>query len=476
MESLLQPDRRVLSTLNDDGSRRWIRPRPSHGPFYRRRRAVAYGLIALFVALPYVRINGKPAVLLDILHREFTLFGRTFLPTDTLLLALLIVGVFTTVFFVTALLGRVWCGWACPQTVYMEFLFRPIERLLEGEPGSVKRPAGWKRPLKLPAYLVLSMMLAHVFLAYFVGVDTLMQWVRQSPVHHPVPFLVMAFVTALMMFDFSFFREQMCIIACPYGRMQSVMLDRGSLIVAYDRQRGEPRGKAKKAAGVSLRVLADAAGAPQASAAGDCVDCLRCVATCPTGIDIRDGLQMECIACTQCIDACDDVMTRLKRPTGLIRYASQRSLDNAATRRFRPRLLIYPAVMTLVFGGLVTLLLTASPVDLRLLRGRGQPFVVETDGRIAGTVQLKLTNRAAAPATYAVTLTRPPQGEVHLDENPVTLKPGELRTLAGTLRLRAQDFGPLGTCPVQIQVAGPDGFARTLSYTALGPAGKGNAQ
>ncbi|MFT3686807.1 MAG: FixG Ig-like domain-containing protein [Phycisphaerales bacterium] len=359
----------------------------------------------------------------------------------------------------------------------MEFLFRPIERLLEGEPGSVKKPAGWKQSLKLPVYLLCSMFLAHMFLAYFVGVETLLQWVRQSPVNHPVPFLVMASVTGLMMFDFAFFREQMCIIACPYGRLQSVMLDRGSLIVAYDRARGEPRGKAKRPVGdVSLRMLT---GSEPAKTVGDCVDCFRCVTTCPTGIDIRDGLQMECIACTQCIDACDDVMTKLKRPTGLIRYASQRSLDPAASKKFRPRLLIYPVVLTVVFGGLIALLLVASPVDTRILRGRGQPFIVESDGRIGGTVQVKLTNRTRASATYTVRVVKPQGasgGEVHLDENPVVVKPGELRTLSGTLHLPAGAFGPLGTCPVQFEITGPDGFSRRISYTALGPAGKGDTR
>ena len=472
MSSLLQSEQRVLSTLNDDGSRRWIKPRPSRGRHWRHRRAVAYGLVTIFVLLPYLRINDRPAVLLDIVRREFTLFGRTFLPTDTLLLALLIVGIFATVFFATAILGRVWCGWACPQTVYMEFLFRPIERLLEGEPGSVKKPAEWKRLLKYPVFLLCSMFLAHTFLAYFVGIETLLQWVRQSPVNHPVPFLVMVFVTGLMMFDFSFFREQLCIIACPYGRMQSVMLDRGSLIVAYDRARGEPRGKAKKQ-DISLRVVS---GEGQQASAGDCVDCFRCVTTCPTGIDIRDGLQMECIACTQCIDACDDVMSRLKRPTGLIRYASQRSLDSAPTKKFRPRLLIYPTVIALVFGVLITMLLTASPVDIRVLRGRGQPFLVEGGGLIAGTLQIKLTNRSNSAASYTVRVAKPQSGEVHLDENPVTVSSGELRTLNGTLHLRADAFGPLGTCPVQIEVTGPNGFTRLVSYTALGPATKGGTQ
>lgn len=470
MESLLQPEARVLSTLNSDGSRRWLTPRPSRGRFWHRRRAVAYGLITLFVGLPYLRINDKPAVLLDIVHREFTLFGRTFLPTDTPLLALLIVGVFVAVFFATAVLGRVWCGWGCPQTVYLEFVFRPLERLLQGEPGSPRKPAAWLAPLKLPIYLFLSALLAHTFLAYFVGIETLLGWVQQSPLRHPVPFMVMAVTTGLMMFDFAFFREQMCIIACPYGRMQSVMLDRGSLVVCYDRSRGEPRGKVKRG-DVRLKI----AGADEPRAVGDCVDCLRCVTTCPTGIDIRDGLQMECVACTQCIDACDDVMTKLKRPTGLIRYASQRSMEGRPGTAFRPRVLIYSVMLLVIIGALATLLLTASPVDVRLLRGRGQPYSIGTDGRVMGTVQLKLTNRTDRPAAYSVRVIQPVGGEVHLDENPMSVEPGQMRTQGGSVVLGRDEFGALGTCPVQIEITDASGSTKRVSFTALGPAGTGRS-
>ena len=221
----------------------------------------------------------------------------------------------------TALAGRMWCGWMCPQTVYMEFVFRPIERFFDGPPGAGHRPGpkaddaadGWPSTRSIwrsPLYL------AHTFLAYFVGVEELARWVRRSPLEHPISFLVMVVVTGLMMFDFSYFREQTCLVACPYGRLQSVMLDRDSLIVSYDPCRGEPRRK--------LRDRHDGGGAP--SGAGDCIDCGLCTDTCPTGIDIRDGLQMECVACTQCIDACDAVMTRIGKPKGLIRLSSQAAI------------------------------------------------------------------------------------------------------------------------------------------------------
>ena len=312
---LLDAPDHVLSTLEKHGSRRWLSPRLAVGQWWNLRRWVAYALIAFFVALPYFRIAGKPPVLLDIVNRKFTFLGHTFLPTDTLLLVLLMLGVFVTVIMTTTVTGRVWCGWGCPQTVYMEFLFRPIDRLFNGTAGKGGKPkqqaTGLLAVVRIFVYAVLCSALAHTFLAYFVGTDALAKWLLRPPTEHPVAFSVMIGTTGLMMFDFLFFREQMCLIACPYGRFQSVMLDRDSLIVAYDRQRGEPRKKGKHVEG---------------DGAGSCVDCNRCVDVCPTGIDIRNGLQMECINCTQCIDACDDVMERVGQPKGLIRYSSQNAM------------------------------------------------------------------------------------------------------------------------------------------------------
>ncbi|MCL4865811.1 MAG: cytochrome c oxidase accessory protein CcoG, partial [Gemmatimonadales bacterium] len=350
-----RPPLQGLSTLNEDGSRRWLRPKLSPGGFWRWRRVVAYGLMVLFFALPYLRIGGKPLVLLDIPRREFTFFGTTFLPTDTLLLMLLMVSIALGIFLLTALLGRVWCGWACPQTVYLEFLFRPIERWVEGgRSGSLqldreRRHFAPRRLVKYAIYLVLALFLAHTFLAYFVGIEQLLQWVRRSPVEHPTSFLVMAGTTAMIFADFAWFREQTCIVACPYGRLQSVLLDRRSLIVGYDPNRGEPRMRGVK---------------ERAATAGDCIDCGACVLTCPTGIDIRDGLQMECIHCTQCADACDAIMDQVGTPRGLIRYTSQDALAGVPSPRLRPRVVLYPAVMAISLGLLIYNLGTQVDTDI----------------------------------------------------------------------------------------------------------------
>jgi cytochrome c oxidase accessory protein FixG len=479
-----------LSTLNADGSRHWLRPRPSRGRFWRRRQLVAYVLIAIFTLIPYLHLNGKPLVLLDIVHRQFTFFGYTFLPTDTLLLALLMVGIFVGVFLATAVLGRVWCGWACPQTVYMEFVFRPIERLFEGEPGKrrplIKDPAAAKA-IKFVVYLLVSMFLAHIFLAYFVGIEQLVQWVQRSPLEHPTSFIVMAAVTGLMLFDFGFFREQMCIVACPYGRFQSVMLDRQSLIVGYDSARGEPRGKAKKqetkrpgdqeteevlSRTVSLRLSVSPS---LSSPLGDCVDCRMCVNTCPTGIDIRNGLQMECIACAQCIDACDAVMAKLGRPLGLIRYTTQACLDGEAKKRFRPRLFLYPAVLAIIAAIFTTLLITKSPADISILRGPGMPFNELPGEMVSNQVRLKVANRTSHGRRYFFAVEGIPGAVLRTELNPMPVAAGKQRSEPALIVIPRSAFqagggGGGGTADVQVRITDDSGFAKTVRYRLLGPA------
>lgn len=453
----------VLSTLNADGSRRWLLPKPSTGRFWQRRRIVAYVLILIFTAIPYLKMNGKPLILLDLTTRHFTIFGQTFLPTDTLMLALLVLSVFLSIFILTALFGRVWCGWACPQTVYLEFVYRPIERLFEGTPGRAKK--GWfvgsplARGLKYVAYFIVSCYLAHTFLAYFVGVDQLRDWVTRSPAEHPVPFAVMAVVTGLMMFDFTFFREQTCLVACPYGRMQSVLLDRNSLIVSYDRTRGEPRGRrAKAAADVALPVL------------GDCIDCRMCVATCPTGIDIRNGLQMECVHCTQCIDACDGVMSKIGKPLGLVRYSSQAALAGEKPAAFRPRLVFYPALLAVVLGGLIYLLTHQAPLNVTILRARGGLFSLSDSGEMVGNqVKVKVVNRTDVPAPVGITTDGVPGATVRLVEDAeVVLGPGEMRTVPVLVEAPIGAFHE-GKCDISIVVRGAGGFSKAVSYRLAGP-------
>jgi len=448
---------RVLSTLNVDGSRRWLRPKVSTGAFWHRRRVTAYALMFVFFIIPYLRFHGKPLILLDIPRRQFTIFGTTFLPTDTLLFMLLFVSVGIAIFLLTALFGRIWCGWACPQTVYMEFLFRPLERWLEGgRTGSLAmdRAGGWppRRLLKYAIYLVLALFLAHTFLAYFVGIDRLIEWVQLSPVEHPTAFIIMAGTTAAIFFDFAYFREQTCLVACPYGRLQSVLLDRQSLIVGYEVRRGEPRAHGVKA---------------RAETAGDCIDCGACVLTCPTGIDIRDGLQMECIHCTQCADACDAIMDQIGKPRGLIRYTSRDAVEGKSVRMLRPRVVLYPTALAIALGLLAYFLGTKQDTDVTILRGLGAPYTIEADGRILNQIRIRVNNRADRNRDYTITL-EGVDAEVVAPENPVVVGAGEIRTTSLFVRTAPTVFTG-GRKEVRLRLSDGNGFSEAYEYSLVGP-------
>ena len=456
------PQDRVLSTLRNDGSRIWIRPKLARGRFLRRRRITAYALIAMFVALPLVRIGGRPALQIDLVARELSAFGAVFRPSDGVVLMLLGLTVVLTVFVVTALFGRVWCGWGCPQTVYLELVFRPIERWLEGTPAQQAKLSRLhpRRLVKWAIYLVASFALANVFLAYFVGTDQLRVWVLESPMAHFGGFGVVLAVTGLMLANFGWFREQTCIVACPYGRLQTVLLDRQSLIVGYDDRRGEPRGKAKKHLPV-----ADAA-----AARGACVDCSACVAVCPTGIDIRDGLQMECVGCAQCIDACDAVMDKLHRPRGLIRYTSKDELAGKPRKLLRPRMIIYPALLAVVASLLVWRVADRDSAEIWTLRNDGPSFVTLPDGRIASAVRLKIENETDSVRRYAISLAGSPDAVLKSPLAVWEIRPHRAQVIPLFVEAAASTF-VCGERRAHLRVFDDQGFERIMTTTLLGPAG-----
>lgn len=453
-----EAEEQILSTMNRDGSRRRIRPKVSKGRYHRRRLLTAWGLILGFVLIPILKLNGKPLMLLDIGEREFTFFGATFLPTDTFLLMLLLFGIFVGIFLVTAIWGRVWCGWACPQTVYMEFIYRPLEVFIEGgrsrQIETDKTGFSGRRLLKNLAFFVVSAFLANSFLAYFVGWDRLLGWMTSSPTQHPAAFLVMLGTTVLMFGDFGWFREQTCTLACPYGRFQSVLLDRQSLIVGYDEDRGEPREPLRK---------------KKERTGGDCIDCGLCVTTCPTGIDIRDGgLQMECIACTQCIDACDEVMDRIGKPRGLVRYTSQAELATGKRTFLRPRLVVYSAVLLVMFSILGLSLVGKATADVTILRGLGAPFSTLPSGEISNQIRIKIANRTDEERSYTFELVDADHLTLVAPENPLTVGPGESQMTGAFITTQPSSFTD-GVLEITLRIGDGVDFEEVRPYRILGP-------
>ncbi len=450
-------EHRVLSTLNQDGTRHWLRPRLANGRFLRWRRIVGFALIALFVFLPRIRIGGRPALLIDLSERELDVFGLVFRPSDGVVLMLLGLTIVLAVFLVTALFGRVWCGWGCPQSVYLEQVFRPIERWLEGSAAQqAKLPRlHWRRVAKWTIYAALSFALSNVFLAYFVGTDRLEHWVFGSPLDHLGGFTIVMGVAALMLFNFAYFREQTCIVACPYGRLQTVLLDKQSLIVGYDAKRGEPRGKPKK----KLPVIEQR---------GSCVDCGACVDVCPTGIDIREGLQMECIGCAQCIDACDTVMDKLGQPRHLIGYTSQDRLAGKPGKLLRARTIIYPALLALVAGLFVWSVGTKSVADVFVERMTGPSFVDLPDGRVAARVQLKIENASDEARGYTISLVDAPDAELRSAQASWRVKPRHSIDVPLFVDVQPGTFTG-GKRQVYLRINDSEGFEKIVAVTLLGP-------
>jgi len=411
--SSYRPSVDSVTTIASDGSRRDIHPADVHGRFTRMRRWSGWALIAFYVALPWIPVNGYPAVFLDLAERRFHFFGFTLAAQDTWLLFFGVTGLGFALFFLTALFGRLWCGWACPQTVYLEHVYRVIERWIDGD-GNARRALQaapvdaakiGKRVLKHALYIVVSLVITHIFLSYFVSLPEVWNMMRSEPREHWAAFLFVFVAAGMLYFNFAWFREQLCIVICPYGRLQSALTDDNTMVIGYDSKRGEPRGKL---------------GTPDA---GACVACNRCVQVCPTGIDIRHGLQLECIGCAACIDACDEVMTRVHRPTGLVRYDSFIGLEGGRTRWVRSRTVVYfilllvgVAVAAFAFSGV-------KPANFLVYRMSGAAYFVDRDD-VRNQFMVRLLNKRTEPATFVVSTEGVPAGVKQTGfAEPVTLGP-----------------------------------------------------
>lgn len=452
-------DNDTVTTIGDGGRRVWLYPLRVWGRHVTARTVFGWALFVVLLIGPWIEVGGHPAMRFDIPERRFYLWGLTLFATDANYLLFLFGTFIFSVFFFTALLGRVWCGWACPQTVFLEGIIRPIEQLIEGPPSQRKAldRAPWtvgkigKKALKLTAFLVVAGAIATTVVAYFIGADGVLE-AQADPFSHPVATAFFVAITGLLMFDFAWFREQTCVVACPYGRFQSVLMDPDSLTIAYDAGRGEPRGK------------------PGKVGVGDCVDCHKCVVVCPTGIDIRKGVQMECINCMACIDACDSVMDKLGRPRGLVRFTSEKALATGKVRLVRPRVVAYGAVLIAIGIGLVTALSLRQPVELAITRPPGEPFVVRADGRLQNMVRLRISNKLDEAHTWRVTAADPGEGEVITPVSEMRVEGSSVQ--AFPVLLVRPDPGAQAT-PFRLRVTGEGGFSETVEAVFLAPPPEG---
>jgi cytochrome c oxidase accessory protein FixG len=381
-----------------DGHRKFVYTADVHGRFTKYRRLGFAALIAIWIAAPLVRVGQHPLVFLDVEHRKFFLFGASFNAQDVWLMFFVLTGIAFTLAFLTSILGRVWCGWMCPQTVFLDFIFRPIERFVEGPrekrmrrdkgPWTLEKTA--RKLVKHVLYLGAAFFVAHVVLSFFVSIPAVLKMVVHKPSEHPEAFGWAAAMTLLFYGNFAFFREQLCLIVCPYGRLQASFVDADSLVIGYDQKRGEPRGKAT-----------GAARSHSAPDKGDCVDCNRCVVVCPTGIDIRNGLQLDCIGCAACIDACDDIMDKLGRKRGLVRYDSDRGLKGEERRILRPRLYVYMAMGVAGVVAFSIALFSRKSFEANLLRSPGAAFVTEGD-TVRDAFNIHLVNKRDAAGRFTI--------------------------------------------------------------------------
>jgi cytochrome c oxidase accessory protein FixG len=390
-----------IATVDEAGKRKWIYAHQPKGKFYNIRTFLSIFYFAVFFGLPFIYVNGRPLLMLNVPQARFIIFGKVFWPQDFFIFGLTMI---TFIFFIilfTAAFGRLFCGWACPQTNFMEMMFRKVEYVILGDATAQRqlKAAPWtgkkiaKVSLKHLAFYLLSFIIANFFLAYIIGMHELEKIITQPVSNHVVGFASIVVFSGVFYAVYAFFREQACTVVCPYGRLQSVLLDKNSMIVAYDYKRGEPRGVAKK---------------NSTETAGDCINCFQCVKVCPTGIDIRNGVQMECVGCTACIDACNNIMQKLNKPLGLIRYASENSIAKGEPLHYTGRMKLYTVLCVLVLGLLSFMISTRKDIDATIMRAPGLLYQEQGKDSVSNLYNIKVVNKTMAD----VPLTIQPEGGV----------------------------------------------------------------
>ena len=448
------------------GERIWVYPRKPRGPFTNARTWVSWVLLAILFVGPFVRINGNPLLMMNIPERRFSVFGVIFWPQDFYIFALMLITGFVMIVLFTAVFGRVWCGWLCPQTVLMEMVFRKIEYFIEGDAHDQRslNKAPWtggkllKKTIKHVVFYALSFLIGNWLLMYIIGSEAWLKLVTDDPRYHVTGLAAMIGFSLVFYGIFARFREQACTFICPYGRFQSVLLDDNSIVVAYDYKRGDPKQRYNKAQPYEAR---------KAAAVGDCIDCHLCVEVCPTGIDIRNGTQMECVNCTACMDACDSVMTRLQFPKGLVRYASNNGIATGQKLKVTPRLVAYSIILCVLTGLLTFLLLTRTEVETNLLRAPGTLFQTQPNGDISNLYLVKLMNKTTREVPVELRLEKP-AGKLQVAGQDLVAPPRGLAESAVIISLPRASI-PSSSIPIEVGIYREGRKIKTLKTNFLGP-------
>ncbi len=450
-----------LSIVSKEGKRKWIYPKKPSGKFYNARTLVSFVLLIILVGTPFLKVNGRQFVLFDFLNRNFILFGIPFGPQDFHLLVIALITIIVFIILFTVVFGRVFCGWACPQTIFMEMVFRKIEYWIEGDYRSQisLHNAPWtsnkifKKTIKHIIFFTIAFFISNIFLSYLIGMDALIKIIKDPPSQHLQGLSAILIFSGVFYWVFSSFREQACTLMCPYGRLQGVLLDQDSIVIAYDHKRGEPRGKIKKN--------------EIQPGKGDCIDCHLCVDVCPTGIDIRNGIQLECVNCTACIDACDAVMEKVNRPKGLIRYDSLNGIENKTKFKFTARMKGYSVVLVLLVGLLGYLLATRTDFNIDVLRTPGMLYQEQPHDMVSNVYDISIVNKTFNKVPINLVL-RNKDGELKLVGKDIYLKENEKYEGKFLILLPKSDIKYMDT-PISIGVYSNKKLLEDVSTSFLGP-------
>ena len=452
-----------LGIVEKSGARKWMYPKKPKGRYTVARNILSSILLLVLFGVPFIKVDGHPFMLFDIVTRKFILFGYPFGPHDFFLLGIAMISTIVFIFLFTAVYGRLFCGWICPQTVFMESVFRKIDYWVEGDHRTQRRlnESAWtgekimKKGTKYIIYFVISFLVSNMLLAWVIGVDELGKIVTEPISDHTGGFTAMILFTALFYWIFIWFREQACILVCPYGRLQGVLLDPNSIVIAYDFMRGEPRGKIKR---------------NQVRTEGDCIDCKECVVVCPTGIDIRNGTQLECVNCTACIDACDTVMDKIKKPRGLIRYDSMSGIKSKTRKIFTSRVIGYTTLQVVLLGVLSYFLLTRSDIDVTILRTPGMFYQEQGKDKVSNLYDIKLLNKTFETQKLDFKMLNG-IGRFEILGDAVSIPPQENKEAKAFIILNKSDITKMNT-PIEIGVYSAGKEIQRIKTSFLGPVEK----